>query len=116
MRTIAYPGPPFHPDVPLAQKAKCNISNVATERSCRAMRLLHDKGGLFIVENPVRRSDDRGPWKRFASTKFSEHYSFWQVPCVLDTARYTGARLAHVPLCSGSPMRTGTNAPPSKST
>ena len=86
-------------DLPPSDRAKVNASNLLTQRSCSMAQCIHDQGGLFIIENPVRRNDPDGPWKRFNSGKFPRHGSLWQVKCVVDLARATKARVLHVPLC-----------------
>ena len=83
----------------LVERALVNASNLYTERCCEAMTLLDEHGGLFWFENPVRRNDASGPWKRFNSGRFPNHGSVWQRKCVIDVARRTRARVVHVPMC-----------------
>jgi len=47
----------------------------------------------------VQCSDSTGPWKAFHSVEFSDHGSFWQLPCAERMLRTTGSLLAHVPMC-----------------
>lgn len=82
-----------------AEMAQVRTSDIITERCCYACRALHDNGGHFIFENPVRRNDPNGPWKRFNSGKFPRHGSIWQMPCVNALANSTGARILHFPMC-----------------
>ena len=87
------------PGLDFASRAKVDGANLMSERTCDLCLALHEAGGLFIVENPVRRNDPTGPWKRFNSGKFPLHGSFWQLPRVLDLARRTDALVLHLPFC-----------------
>ena len=87
------------PDLNATDRAAVNVANILVQRTCDAVRALAARGGVWIVENPVRRNDVLGPWKRFNSGKFPKHGSLWQMPAILDLARDLDARVAHVPLC-----------------
>ena len=81
------------------ERAKVKVSNILVLRTCTAVRELDKRGGLFVIENPVWRGDETGPWKRFFSSKFSNHGSLWQMQCIVALARDTGAMILHIPLC-----------------
>ena len=87
------------PNLRTADRAAVNVANILVQRTCDAVRALAERNGLWIVENPVRRNDADGPWKRFNSGKFPRHGSMWQMPSVVEVARDLGARVVHVPLC-----------------
>ena len=53
---------------------------ILIQRTCNISRQLTKYGGLWVIENPVRRNDPSGPWKRFNSGKFPEHGSLFQMP------------------------------------
>ena len=56
------------PDLTPSERAKVNASNIMTMRSCTAAAALHARQRPWCIENPVRRNDTKGPWKRFAGT------------------------------------------------
>ena len=87
------------PNLKLWEQAMVNVSNILVRRTCEAARAITAAGGVWVIENPVRRNDTEGPWRRFASGKFPEHGSLWQMPDIVDLARSTGARVVHFPLC-----------------
>jgi len=87
------------PNLNASDLATVRVSNILISLTCKACVRLHRKGGLFIIENPVRRNDDKGAWKRFNSGKFPMHGSLWQHPEISHLAAFTQAKVAHVPLC-----------------
>ena len=87
------------PNLKAWEKAKVDVSNILVRRTCEAARAITESGGVWVIENPVRRNDTDGPWRRFDSGKFPEHGSLWQMPDIIELARDTSARVAHVPLC-----------------
>ena len=57
-----------------------NVANILVRRTCEAARAITAAGGVWVIENPVRRNDTEGPWRRFASGKFPEHGSLTYRP------------------------------------
>ena len=72
---------------------------ILVQRTCESALELHARSGLFCIENPVRRNDPSGPWKRFNSGKFPEHFCLFQHPRVAHLARVTKAKVASFPYC-----------------
>ena len=69
------------PNLTVTEAAMVKVSNILVERTCNAARELTKMDKRWIienrVENPVRRNDSDGPWKRFNSGKFPNHASLW---------------------------------------
>ena len=77
--------------------------NTTIERMCDLIMTLHDQGKDWGIENPVQRSDSTGFWKRYFSAKFELHGSLWQMPCIVELMRVTGAVVVNVPMCFFDP-------------
>ena len=78
--------------------AVCAV-NTLIERMCQLIMVLHNLGKDWAVENPVQRSDSTGMWKTYFSAKFRLHGSLWQMPCIVDLIRDTGAQVVNLPMC-----------------
>ena len=87
------------PNLVQADQAKAKVANILVQRTCDIARELSKLGGVWIIENPVRRNDSSGPWKRFDSGKFPKHGSLFQMPAIISLAHDVKAKVAHVPLC-----------------
>ena len=77
--------------------------NTIIERMCDLIMTLHEQGKDWGIENPVQRSDSKGFWKRYFSAKFELHGSLWQMPCIVELMRVTGAVVVNVPMCFFDP-------------
>ena len=77
--------------------------NTIIERMCDLIMLMHAQGKDWAIENPVQRSDTSGFWKRYFSAKFKLHGSLWQMPCIVELMRVTGAVVVNVPMCFFDP-------------
>ena len=82
-----------------AQQAMVRTADCLLDLVLDMLRALTQLGGLWIIENPVRRNDARGPWKRFNSGKFPDHCSLWHLKRLQQFAVEVGAHVLHVPLC-----------------
>ena len=65
--------------------------------------VMHRLSKDWCVENPVQRSDITGSWKRYLSAKFELHGSLWQMPCMVELMRVTGAVVTSMPMCFFDP-------------
>jgi hypothetical protein len=77
--------------------------NTIVEHMCDLIMVMHRLGKDWCVENPVQRSDVTGSWKRYFSAKFEMHGSLWQMPCMVELMRATGAVVTNMPMCFFDP-------------
>ena len=86
------------PGLSMAHQDQVRLSDVLVQRSVEVARAIRDAGGVFIIENPITRSDPedaehfRWVWR--------SHYSLWMHPAMRELAAEADVAAVKFPQCA----------------
>jgi hypothetical protein len=85
------------PGVPDWCQRQLDASNALVEATAAIARAMHQAGGSFIIENPVKRSDAS---KAHYRAMWASHASLWDHPAMISLRKERWSRLVDFPQCA----------------
>ena len=85
------------PGVPDWCQRQLDASNALVEATAAIARAMHQAGGSFIIENPVKRSDVS---KAHYRAMWGSHASLWDHPAMISLRKERWSRLVDFPQCA----------------
>ena len=84
---------------PLHHEHEAERANELVWRSCAIAEATQASGGVFVIENPIDRSDEETS-RRLRLGHWPRHASLWQMEEVVALQAATGALVVHFPQCA----------------